>query len=141
MTFDNTGSKLTTVVYVNLIVESCLYCTNGIVDTSKGESCDDNNSNPGDGCSSTCTIETGYSCSGNPSVCTPICGDGRIISPETCDDGPASHVAPYGVTGCLSTCVGVDTRWSCSGGDFSTPSSCNPICGDGKVVGSEFCDD
>ena len=26
----------------------------------------------GDGCSSTCTVETGYHCSGAPSICTPL---------------------------------------------------------------------
>jgi len=45
------------------------------------------------GCLSDCTgIQIGYNCDGaTPDVCMPICGDGRIISPETCDDGPLDH--------------------------------------------------
>lgn len=42
--------------------------------------CFDGNSNDGDGCSSECRIETCYSCSGDPSVCTPL-ADG-----SPCDD-------------------------------------------------------
>jgi len=42
-------------------------CGNGIIET--GEQCDDNNTANSDGCSSTCQIETGYSCVGEPSSC------------------------------------------------------------------------
>jgi cysteine-rich repeat protein len=42
--------------------------------------CDDGNFNDGDGCSSNCSIEIGFSCTGgNFSVsdtCSEICGDG-----------------------------------------------------------------
>lgn len=40
---------------------------NGIIE---GEECDDGNIASGDGCSATGTIETGYTCSGQPSVCS-----------------------------------------------------------------------
>jgi len=43
-------------------------CGNGVV--TPDEQCDDDNTNNGDGCSSTCTIEKGYTCVGEPSVCT-----------------------------------------------------------------------
>lgn len=33
------------------------------------ESCDDGNIASGDGCSSTCTVEAGYACTGSPSIC------------------------------------------------------------------------
>ncbi len=42
-------------------------CGNGMVQSS--ETCDDGNTNNNDGCSSTCTIENGWTCSGQPSVC------------------------------------------------------------------------
>ena len=46
-----------------------LDCDNGIVEA--GESCDDGNRIDGDGCSSSCTIETGYNCTtDSPSICT-----------------------------------------------------------------------
>ena len=42
-------------------------CGDGIVTTS--ESCDDSGTTPGDGCDGVCQIESGYVCSGAPSVC------------------------------------------------------------------------
>ncbi len=43
-------------------------CGNGIIQS--GEMCDDNNTINGDGCSSSCQIESSYSCMGQPSTCT-----------------------------------------------------------------------
>lgn len=45
-------------------------CGNGVLNA--GEACDDADTTSGDGCSSACTVETGYTCSGQPSVCTTI---------------------------------------------------------------------
>jgi cysteine-rich repeat protein len=42
-------------------------CGDGIVES--GETCDDGNTIPGDGCSSTCTTEVGFTCTGMPSIC------------------------------------------------------------------------
>ena len=47
-------------------------CGDGILDFRCGEQCDDGNSVSGDGCSSTCAVENGFSCEGEPSVCTPF---------------------------------------------------------------------
>jgi cysteine-rich repeat protein len=44
-----------------------MICGNGTLDT--GEACDDGNTNGNDGCTLSCAIETGYTCSGTPSVC------------------------------------------------------------------------
>jgi len=44
-------------------------CGNGVLD--QGEACDDVNATPGDGCNVVCRVEFGFSCSGEPSVCTP----------------------------------------------------------------------
>lgn len=60
-------------------------CGDGSIEGS--ETCDDGNATAGDGCSATCAIETGYQCTGQPSVCTPICGDSLVVGNETCDDG------------------------------------------------------
>ena len=43
-------------------------CGDGILIVSQ-EECDDNNTDNYDGCSSTCTIEAGFECSGEPSQC------------------------------------------------------------------------
>ncbi len=51
-------------------------CGDGLIQGS--EECDDMNTTPGDGCDAMCDIESGWSCAGEPSVCTP---------PEDCFDG------------------------------------------------------
>ncbi len=43
-------------------------CGDGIIQF--GEQCDDGNTTGADGCSSNCTVETGFSCIGQPSLCT-----------------------------------------------------------------------
>jgi cysteine-rich repeat protein len=52
-----------------------------------GETCDDGTPVDGDGCSATCQLEAGWTCSAVPSVCTSICGDGVVVGSEACDDG------------------------------------------------------
>ncbi|MCH2109864.1 MAG: DUF4215 domain-containing protein, partial [Polyangiaceae bacterium] len=45
-------------------------CGDGVLDA--GEECDDFNADAGDGCDSSCIIETGYQCESNPSVCEGV---------------------------------------------------------------------
>jgi len=114
-------------------------CGDGVVD--EGETCDDGNLEDGDGCSHTCDVERGWTCSGEPSVCTAnaevICGDGVLGRGEGCDDGNLDSG-----DGCSSSC-GVEDGWTCTG----EPSVCEPAaggggtCGDGVVDGGESCDD
>jgi CSLREA domain-containing protein len=49
-------------------------CGDGVL--GSGEACDDGNSTSGDGCSSTCVVESGFTCTGSPSVCTKTGGGG-----------------------------------------------------------------
>jgi cysteine-rich repeat protein len=44
-------------------------CGDGLVVAGE-EGCDDGNQGGGDGCASDCTVESGWSCQGEPSVCT-----------------------------------------------------------------------
>ena len=103
-------------------------CGNGALEGT--EQCDDGNFDTGDGCNQTCGVENLWTCSGEPSVCNRICGDG-FVGPEACDDG---GTAPG--DGCSATCE-VETGWSCLG----APSVCTAACGDGFIVGGEACDD
>jgi cysteine-rich repeat protein len=106
-------------------------CGNGVLTT--GEVCDDGNTTNGDGCSSSCMPESGWTCTtGSPSLCTPVCGDGVRRGAETCDDGNAT-----GGDGCSDTCR-VETGFSCT---TAMPNVCTPICGNGVRHGSETCDD
>jgi len=106
-------------------------CPDGIVQLD--EACDDNNSSDNDGCSSHCTIEGGWTCTGQPSVCSQKCGDGTVDAGEVCDDGGRQSG-----DGCSSTCE-VESGYSCSG----QPSVCVHKCGNGTVDSSdgEACDD
>jgi len=99
------------------------------------EACDDGNLVDNDGCSKTCTIESGWTCSGtNRSTCTPVCGDGKKLGNEACDDGNQSNN-----DGCSSTCT-IEAGWTCTGAAGAV-TTCTAVCGDGKVVGQEQCDD
>ncbi|MBU0766495.1 DUF4215 domain-containing protein [Patescibacteria group bacterium] len=95
------------------------------------EACDDGDTSSGDGCSATCTVESGWTCAGTvPSVCQK-CGNGLIEGTEACDDSDTDNG-----DGCSATCT-VETGYSCIG----EPSSCSTVCGDGLITGSEACDD
>jgi cysteine-rich repeat protein len=76
------------------------------------EECDDGNTFNGDGCSSTCQREDGWSCSGGnsftPSTCTASsCGDGKRTGLEECDDD--NNVDG---DGCSADCK-VEQWWDC----------------------------
>jgi MYXO-CTERM domain-containing protein len=44
------------------------FCGDGRVEGT--EACDDDDNDPADGCGPTCAVETGWACTGSPSVCT-----------------------------------------------------------------------
>lgn len=113
-------------------------CGNGTVEPWEG--CDDGNTTPCDGCSSTCQVEE--------------CGNGIVECSETCDDANSSNE-----DACLNTCVlntcgdgfvnlGVET---CDDGNNNVNDACpdgpagtcqTATCGDGFInVGVETCDD
>lgn len=102
-------------------------CGDGAI--ADGEACDDGDAIAGDGCDATCSIEAGYTCSGEPSVCTQ-CGNGELQDGETCDDGNA-----ISGDGCDATCA-TEPGFVCVG----EPSVCE-VCGDGQIRGNEQCDD
>jgi cysteine-rich repeat protein len=106
-------------------------CGNGAIET--GETCDQGNGNVanGDGCSSTCQIESGWNCPGTPSVCQK-CGNGIKEGTEACDDGDTT-----GGDGCSATCTLEGNGWVCTG---TSPTVCQK-CGNGIIEGTESCDD
>jgi len=100
-------------------------CGDGIAAAS--EQCDDGSTKSGDGCSERCQFESGFKCSGTPSVCSPtVCGDGLQEGAETCDDG---NQEPF--DGCSASC---QAEPSC------TEAGCTSKCGDGLLIAEE-CDD
>lgn len=119
--------------------ESAPVCGNGV--RENGESCDDGNVVPGDGCSSACTVEAGWTCSTDgcsrdPEPVITVCGNGILEDGEDCDDG---NVAPD--DGCSATCT-VEAGWTCTtDGCSRDPEPVEAVCGDGVVEGDEKCDD
>ena len=116
-------------------------CGDGIRVT--GEGCDDFNITNGDGCSSVCATEPGFTCvdpvapRSGADVCTTRCGDGARAGAERCDDG--NIIAG---DGCSAVCL-VETGFQCV--DPPSPPTaadvCAPVCGDSIRAGSETCDD
>ena len=89
-------------------------CGNGLIE--RGEQCDDGNTAFFDGCARSCIIDSGWSCSGQPSQCVQeICGNGRIGGGENCDDANAVNG-----DGCSNACA-IEQNYLCSG----TPSVCS----------------
>lgn len=109
----------------------CRACGNGLLDP--GELCDDDNGLMGDGCSNSCMLEPGWTCSGEPSVCMfqgGMCGDGVVTQDEMCDDG--DMMPGDGCSGCS-----VEPGYIC----FGSPSMCILVCGDSVLDPGEGCDD
>ena len=76
--------------------------------------CYDGNEIDGDGCSSVCRVEACFSCTPEPSVCTPspdtaACDDGNdCTTGETCSAGVCGAASP------VSPCVNLDGLWTVS---------------------------
>jgi cysteine-rich repeat protein len=83
-------------------------CGNG--EFNIGETCDDGNTVSADGCSSTCTVEEGFSCgtSSTGSTCQEMCGDLLVVGLEECEDGNFEEG-----DGCSSSCR-VELHWRCT---------------------------
>ncbi len=124
-----------------LCLQSCAYdvtgcipivCGDGVIST--GEACDDGNSSSGDGCNILCSVESGWSCTGEPSTCTPLCGNNQLDTGEDCDGGQ------LGTATCTS--LGYDTgSLACQSNCTYDTSGCSMFsCGDGMVTGTEQCD-
>ena len=133
------NSTETTVLATTLVVHVC-----GDAKLSSAELCDDGNPLPLDGCDALCKVEVGWACeSSNPhgsglggvSSCLPVCGDGRRVGHEACDDGNT-----YDGDGCSALCV-LEAGWLCGGGGARSNDTCTTICGDGQRAGAEACDD
>lgn len=81
-------------------------------------------------------IESGYQCSGDsPDICTPLCGDWKLVGSESCDDGNINDG-----DGCDSNCE-VEIGMYCEGGSYQSRDRCYEICGDGRNIGHFTCDD
>lgn len=106
-------------------------CGNDRLDV--GETCDDGNTESGDGCSAACQTEAGWVCDDDGKNCRQtVCGDSVVEGSETCDDGNTASG-----DGCDALCH-TEAGWLCQ-----TPGAACIVraCGDGVAVGDEACDD
>ncbi len=85
--------------------------------------CSDGNTADGDGCDAACQVEPCFTCSGDPSVCSPVpdggsCDDRRdCTTGETCSAGVCGNGSP------VSPCVDVTGCWAIHDelADFTPP--------------------
>lgn len=101
-------------------------CGNALVDV--GEKCDDGNVKGGDGCSSTCKVESGYACTGEPSTCADIdecqTGADNCSAQATCKNAAGAYsctcMPPFvgdGVTCVPRSCDGLPRTCGPSGNE------------------------
>ena len=105
------------------------------------ETCDDGNTESGDGCSADClNVEDGYTCPKEGGACTKQdipaaaeCGNGKLEDDEACDDGNKSAG-----DGCSSDCR-IEDGYICE----TAGKACSKAvqCGNGKIESGEACDD
>lgn len=110
-------------------------CGNAVLET--GEVCDDGNKNSLDGCSATCRVEPGFSCTTVGMLCTQneACGDGTVDGDrsEECDDKNL-----LSGDGCTADCQ-LELNYTCP--IAGQPCKSTIICGNGTISGTERCDD
>lgn len=133
-------------------------CGDGRLDF--GEYCDDGNRTSVDGCTDQCRVTPGYTCAAAGRACTLIewCGDGKLslARGEQCDDGAkcnngaactrdadcasmgGGRCEARGGDGCAAICV-TEENFACP--EPGLPCVSTVVCGDGRVTGSETCDD
>jgi cysteine-rich repeat protein len=114
-------------------------CGNQLTELADGETCDDGNTLPGDGCDSVCQTEV-----------VSDCGNGTLDNNEECDDGNNLNG-----DGCDSVCH-VEISANCGNGDVDPGEDCDdsnnlngdgceanctfPVCGNNIVDPGEECD-
>jgi len=104
------------------------------------ETCDDGNTDAGDGCDGDCQTEKGWICEIPGAPCKrPVCGDSDIVGDETCDDGNE-----HDGDGCSAECKRepdwvcfepgkpcerMPTAWVCSVFVYGSDDGCDCGCG------------
>jgi len=67
--YDIFSVAATTSAFTLAVTCTPIVCGDGML--TGDETCDDSNTTAGDGCGATCAVETDFTCTGTPSVCTP----------------------------------------------------------------------
>jgi cysteine-rich repeat protein len=136
----------------SLVNNTCIQvCGDGMLMTP--EACDDGNTNPGDGCSSTCTIETAYYCNTtlSPNLCThcivncdncsttttcTICSTAFTLDVNSTCSLDCSVIAFCATCDFNATLAGTQCLTAQTGYYVQPNNTCVSICGDGIRVAS-----
>jgi cysteine-rich repeat protein len=111
-------------------IGECSECGNSRIEGS--ETCDDGNTNNGDGCSNDCQLETCIAQTpGYPDV--PICDDGNGCTMDVCNPGTGNceHT--------LSCDDGIECTVDTCNGDVCENMPNNAVCDDGNVCTNDIC--
>jgi cysteine-rich repeat protein len=73
--------------------------------------CDDGNATSGDGCDAECRVEPCWTCTGDPSVCTPAAEDGACEDGSACTTGETCTSGACGGGAPVSPCVDMTGQW------------------------------
>ena len=125
-------------------------CGNGHLEP--GEACEDGARVDGDGCSSECQVEPGWTCDESvPSTCVTTCGDGLAAGEEQCDGDDLRGLEqcgevdghPYhgGTLACLPDCTFDMSSCQAAGycGDSVIQAASGEVC-DRSALGGETCE-
>lgn len=104
-------------------------CGDGI--QTARETCDDGNTQSGDGCGFSCFIEPGWACAEDG--CDPVCNDSMLVSAEVCDPSVAEW-SDYCSADCLmrtGSCGDLtrQSREACDDGNTDPRDGCTAQCG------------
>jgi cysteine-rich repeat protein len=121
-------------------------CGNSMMEGA--ETCDDGNTDAGDGCSATCQLECGDGMVGADELCDPGIAAGETgACPTDCDDADACTTDALSGDGCSVECVHgditavMDGDGCCpTGADSTTDDDCTATCGNSVVETGETCD-
>ncbi len=140
---DFTGGQLACSPQCTFDTDGCISagCGTGIIDT--GETCDDGNTVAGDGCTANCQVEPGWACTGEPSQCVNLCGNGVLDADEECDGALLGGATCATVSGhftggtlhCTDCLYDTQACTTCGNGQPETGEACD----DGNLVAGDGC--
>jgi len=73
--------------------------------------CSDDNEVDGDGCDAQCRVEPCFSCTGDPSICTPLADGADCDDRRDCNSGETCNAGTCGGGSPVPSCIDMRGRW------------------------------
>ncbi len=122
------------------VICDAVSCGDGLV--AGDETCDDGNTNFGDGCSAACAVEACWQCSGVPSSCTPLAANTACPSDgDPCTDDVCDGAGTCGVGTCAppsTTTTSSTTSTTPKATTTSTSTTTPPVGCGGSSAGTSY---